>query len=235
MFQEQYRRGEIQLPISVDSPYFKCCYVRWGWCWCRKLCSSWGSVAISWEQCWRWWQLPSRGSPSSSVQPPREGSPENVICITRASMTMENKEILTVKRRLALLELRYTGSCMSEPESPGKSRLSFKSTGQYQLHSSRKKTKQWNLRKELHSACCYFPFFLRDNTFWILKATLVGATSGKTKSTVRKHWGEHKLKYQHSTQPSPWEFHGFSEAKGNEKYEIKRKWKIWNHKVSTSI
>ena len=191
MFQEQCRRGEIQLPISVDILNVAMCYQLRAVL-VPNVMFKLGLVAISWEQCWRWWRLPSRGSPSSSVQPPREGSPENVICITRASMTMA---ILTVKRRLALLELRYTGSCISEPESPGKSRLSFKSTGQYQLHSSRKKRKQWNLRKELHSACCYFPFFLRDNTFWILKATLVGATSGKTKSTVRKHWGEHKLKY----------------------------------------
>ena len=35
--------------------------------------------AISWELCWQWWRLPSHGNPFSSVQLPREGSPEKDI------------------------------------------------------------------------------------------------------------------------------------------------------------
>ena len=158
------------------------CVISWGRCWCRKLCSSWG-----------WWRSVESSAGDDGDSP-----------------LVEVGLLLSSRQGKVHLKMSYYESTDNDDDSHSEeeigpagvevhwqlyqwARVSWEVKIIIQVNRTisitfkSKKTKQWNLRKELHSACCYFPFFLRDNTFWILKATLVGATSGKTKSTVRKH------------------------------------------------
>ena len=206
MFQEQCRRGEIQLPISVDILNV-------------AMSVEGGAGAESYVQVGVRWRSVESSAGDDGDSPLVEV--RLLLSSRQGKVHLKMSYVLREHRwQWQFSQWRGDWPCWSWGTLAAVS-VSQSLLGNQDYHSSQQDNinytqvgKKTTMKHEKGTSLCLLLLSIFLERPHILKATLVGDTSGKTKSTLWENttWVR-ATQTEISTQPSPLESHGFSEAK----------------------